>query len=250
MAGVTVEHQGAAAIVTLRWTEKRNALSADDARAVADAIGTASETASSAVILTGDGAFCAGGDLRAFAELAAKHDPAGIRTHVYGDVQAMVRALRDATVPTIAAVDGPAVGLGMDLALACDVRFVGPRGWLRQGWGSAGLISATGGTWFVEGARQGLVWELLAQQAKLDGPRCEKLGLARASTGSALATAKEMAEQLSAIPRDVLTAYTRIARARTFPENSYLELCATLQAEFIGSERFRELAQRLLQPDR
>jgi enoyl-CoA hydratase/carnithine racemase len=245
--GVTIEDQGAAAIVTLRWSEKRNALSADDARAVADAISRASAAEASAIVLTGDGAFCAGGDLRAFADLSSTLDPAEIRTHVYRDVQAMVRALRDAPLPTIAAVDGPAVGLGMDLALACDTRFVGPGGWLRQGWGSVGLISATGGTWFVEGAHRGLVWELLARQARLDGPRCEELGLARASSVPALTAAQELAEQLSAIPRDVLAAYAKLARARTFPDDAYLELCATLQSEFIGSERFRDLARRLLE---
>lgn len=248
--GVTVQHHGAAAIVTLRWTEKRNALSAVDARAVADAIGRASEQSCTAIVLTGEGAFCAGGDLRAFAELSAKHDAAGIRTHVYGDVQAMVRALRDAPVPTIAAVDGPAVGLGMDLALACDVRLIGPDGWLRQGWGSAGLISATGGTWFVERARRGLVWELLAHQAKLDGPRCEELSLARATGDLALTAAQELAEQLSAIPREVLAAYAKLTRAGTFPDDAYLELCATFQSEFIGSQRFRDLASRLLAGNR
>jgi enoyl-CoA hydratase/carnithine racemase len=248
--GVTTEHRETASIVTLRWTEKRNALSAEDARAVAEAIRVAGDMASSAVILTGDGAFCAGGDLRAFAELSATGDPGEIRTHVYGDVQAMIRALRDAPLPTIAAVDGPAVGLGMDLALACDVRIVGPSGWLRQGWGSVGLISATGGSWFVERAKRGLVWQLLARQERLDGARCEELGLAHASTLPALAAAQELAANLSAVPLEVLTAYTRISRPQTFPDDEYLELCATLQSQFIGSERFRDLAGRLLDANR
>src|SRR5437870_3214515 len=101
------------------WPERRNALRPEDAEEVAAAVDTAGAAAASAVILTGAGAFCAGGDLRTFAELSARHAPGEIEAQVYRRVQAMIRALRRCPVPTIAAVDGPAVGLGFDLALAC-----------------------------------------------------------------------------------------------------------------------------------
>jgi len=246
--GATVERTGAAVVVTLRWTDRRNALGPDEAVELGDAVleASADETAS-ALVLAGEGAFCAGGDLRAFAEVSAKHTPEEIRTTVYGKVQRIVRALRDAPLPTIAAIDGAAVGLGADLALACDTRFLGPAGWLRQGWGTAGLISATGGTWFLEGARRGLLWELLADQPRLGPDEAVARGLADDAAGATgLDAALARAEKLAAIPRDVLTAYTVLARPKTWPEDEYFERCADYQSRFIGSQRFRDLAAKVL----
>jgi len=129
VVGVRTEAAGSAVVVVMDWPERRNALRPEDGEEVAAAIATAGEAARSAVILTGTGAFCAGGDLRTFAELSAALTPAEIAEQVYGRIQAMIRALRHCPVPTIAAVDGPAIGLGFDLALACDMRLVGPHGW-------------------------------------------------------------------------------------------------------------------------
>jgi enoyl-CoA hydratase/carnithine racemase len=243
---VSVEDVGNAAVVTLGWVDRRNALGPAEARMVAEAIDQAGASDASTVILTGTGAFCAGGDLRRFAELSAALDVSEIRAHVYGHVQAMVRALRRAPVPTIAAVDGPAVGLGMDLALACDMRFVGPDGWLQQGWGRAGLISATGGTAFLERTARGSVWALLADQPRLDQARCRELGLGELGLPTAREAALARTESLASVPRDVLSAYAEIARDGVWPDDEYLERCADLQARLIGSQRFRDLATRLL----
>lgn len=243
---VTIETRGSASIVTLRWTERRNALGPAEARAVADAILEAGQGSSSALVITGEGAFCAGGDLRAFADISARLTPREIRDHVYGDVQAIIRALGQAAMPTIAAIDGPAVGLGMDIALACDTRFVGARGWMRQGWGSAGLISATGGTWFLEHARRGRIWGLLADQPKLDAAACLELDLAEPSSPSGLDSALERVEALARVPRDVLSAYAVLARRENWPSDEYFDACADFQSEFIGSERFRTMAAAVL----
>ncbi|HVT67663.1 MAG TPA: enoyl-CoA hydratase/isomerase family protein, partial [Trebonia sp.] len=122
---VTATEAGPAWVVTLDWPEKRNSLGPEDTAEVAAAIEEARGKARSALVLTGSGAFCAGGDLRAFSEVSRTMAVEQIRDTVYGRVQRMVRALAECPVPTIAAVDGPAVGLGFDLALACDMRFVG-----------------------------------------------------------------------------------------------------------------------------
>ena len=243
---VTIETRGAASVVTLRWTDRRNALGPLEARAVADAILEVGRGPSSALVITGEGAFCAGGDLRAFAEISARLSPREIRDHVYGDVQAIIRALGQASMPTIAAIDGPAVGLGMDIALACDTRFVGADGWLRQGWGNAGLISATGSTWFLEHARRGRIWGLLADQPKLDSAACLALDLAEPSSSNALESALARVESLATVPRDVLAAYAVLARRENWPSDEYLEACADFQSEFIGSERFRTMAAAVL----
>lgn len=244
--GVTVERVDEAVVVTLRWTESRNALGPKDAEDVADAVETAIASDASALILTGEGAFCSGGNLQDFADLSARLTPSEIRTTVYGHVQRIVRGLRDAPMPTIAAVDGAAIGLGMDLALACDMRFIGPDGWMRQGWARAGLIAAGGGTWFIEQVQRGLVWDLIANQQRLDGIAAEHLGLATDAPSGALEAALERTRALSSIPRDVLATYAKTARSERWPSDEYFDMCADAQSQFIGSERFRNLANAIL----
>jgi enoyl-CoA hydratase/carnithine racemase len=244
MMGVRVEESGSAAVVVMDWPERRNALGPREAEEVAAAVAHAGTHAPAAVVLTGTRAFCAGGDLRIFADLSARDTPAEIEKHVYGRVQAMMRALRDCPVPTIAAVDGPAVGLGFDLALACDMRFIGPDGWFRQGWAGAGLIPGTGGLAFLTRLAPGLSWRLIASQEKLTAARCVELGLGEAALSGALSAATARAGALAAIDREVLGHYCRMERQLTWPDDAFFSKTARVQGGLIGSEQFRDLAAR------
>jgi enoyl-CoA hydratase len=242
----TVDNRGDAVVVTLRWTNKRNALSYTDTRELADALREAGQGDASALVLTGEGAFCSGGDLRAFAELSRTKEPDWIRERVYGDVQELLRALRQCPIPTIAAIDGASIGLGMDLALACDMRFLGPEGWLLQGWGRAGLVAGTGGVEFLQHLRPGLIWRLIADQPKMDAAAASAAGLAEVGEPNALEAALARANALSVLGRDLLADYVRLARPISWPSDSHMELCAELQGKRIGSAAFRALADRLL----
>src|SRR6202034_3400036 len=111
-----------------------------------------------------------GGDLESFAELSAQTTVRELRSRIYGDVQALVRSLWSCPVPTFAAVDGPAIGLGFDLALACDGRFFGPAGYVQQGWARAGLIPGIGGIALLSRCGSDLLWRLVADQPRLNGP--------------------------------------------------------------------------------
>jgi len=244
---VDTETSGHSRIVTLRWPEKKNSLAPEDARALTaelEAVGR-DETAR-VLVLTGDGAFCSGGDLKSFGALSAQLSREEIRSHVYGDIQLVIRRLRDIAMPTIAAIDGPAIGLGMDLALACDQRFIGPNGWMLQGWARAGLISATAGSWFIEQSSPGALWPMLAEQPRLDGPACELLHLGECGSPTGLDSALHRAEQLADVPKDTLAAYIDLNRRQRWPSDEYLEVCADHQSGFIASERFRTLVSSLL----
>jgi enoyl-CoA hydratase/carnithine racemase len=246
--GVTVDLEGFVATVTLRWPEQRNALGPDEAREVTAALGSAVEQGAQVVVLTGEGAFCAGGNLRG---MVARADmpPEERRRLVYGAYQGLLRALVDLPVPTLAALDGPAVGMGFDLALACDVRLVGPDGWVRQGWGAIGAVPGTGGVLLLRLRAPGALWRILPGQPKLPAAALAELGLAE-STGdrTAVEVAQERARQLAEIPPHTLAAYVELDRAHLRSElPAHLEHVLDVQVRMLSDRGFKDRAQQALQ---
>jgi len=245
--GVDVEQRDdGIVVVSMNWPEKRNALGPGDTRDVGDAIERAATLAATGVILTGVGAFCAGGDLEQFAALSATASANEVRTRIYQNVHSVLRSIRGCPVPVVAAVDGAAVGLGFDYALACDMCFVGAKGWMQQGWALAGLVHGAGGSAFVQHAAGPLLWKLITDQERLDGARAERLGLGEAIDGRALDAAVDRLDRLGQLPRDVLEAYTTLYRSERWPSDEFFERCADFQSQFIASETFRARARDIL----
>jgi enoyl-CoA hydratase len=116
-----VERHGGTAVLTLNAPQRRNVLSAELVAAVGRAVDDIeADPESRCIVVTGAGpAFCAGAELSTL-EKAADGDFAGVRVVYDG----FLRILRSPLV-TIAAVNGSAVGAGLNLALACDLRLAG-----------------------------------------------------------------------------------------------------------------------------
>jgi enoyl-CoA hydratase len=119
---VGLEQRGGVALVTLNDPARRNVFSDPMVHALAAAMDRAErDEATRCVVVTGAGsAFCAG------AEVATLR---GAADGEFGNVETVYQGflrVRDCPLPTIAAVNGPAVGAGFNLALACDVRLAGP----------------------------------------------------------------------------------------------------------------------------
>lgn len=145
--GITID--GDVAVVTIQRPDKRNALNAATATALAEKLADAG-SAARVVIVTGEGAaFCAGGDLEELEAWSTK-TPEEVSTTLYDSFQQMIRAIRGSDAIFIAAINGAAVGAGMDLALACDLRVAADNAKLGQVWVRLGVIPGTGGAYLTQ----------------------------------------------------------------------------------------------------
>lgn len=104
------------------------------------------------VILTGAGqAFSAGGNVRAMVErdgvfgLTGPAQRAGYRR----GIQRLIRSVYEAETPFVAAVNGPAIGAGLDLALACDLRLAADTAVFAESFVKLGIVSGDGGSWLL-----------------------------------------------------------------------------------------------------
>lgn len=105
------------------------------------------------LIITGAGsAFCAGGNVKDIRDKKGMFDgnPALINHNYRHSVQRMSLAMHTAEVPVIAAVNGPSIGAGFDLACMCDFRLGTPATRFGETFINLGLIPGDGGAWFLQ----------------------------------------------------------------------------------------------------
>lgn len=247
--GVRIERDGACATVVMDYPEKRNAINPDNAKEITAAlVEAASDPAVCGVVLTGAGTFSSGGDLRG-AVARADLTPDERRTIVYGAYQGLLRTIVEIPVPTVAAVDGAALGMGMDMALACDSTLVGPGGWLHQGWGRVGLVPATGGELFLRRRNPSVLWNLLATRPRLYNDDCERLGIGEAvRSTTARSSAVERVNHLAPMSRLALEGYAALHRAELRAAlAAHQELALSYQLQLLGSPDFAARVNQVLQ---
>ncbi|GAA4474896.1 hypothetical protein GCM10023094_11340 [Rhodococcus olei] len=250
---VRVEWSGSVAQIVIDRGERRNALTDPMVRSLNQALAAlADDPKVTGVIVTGvDGAFCAGADLDMVKSntAAATEDT---REYIEAEGQAIIRGLIALPVPTIAAIDGPALGLGFDLALACDSIFIGPSGWCMQAWGRLGLIDGTGGSLLLRHRNPTVLWRLLAEQPRITGSLGAELSIAE-DTGerSARDVALERMHGFDHFTRDALTAYVDVQRTPIRAEiDAHLARTARVQANLLTSPEFTAAADRVLRSSR
>lgn len=161
----------------------------------------AADNDAAVIVLTGAGkAFCGGGDLGLLSRMTSDSK---LRAAVMAEAAEIVKGMTSLRVPIIAAVNGPAVGLGCSLASMCDLVVMEEQAYFADPHVSLGLVAADGGA---------LTWPLLtsllrAKEFILLGDRllaadALSLGLANrvVPRGAALRTALELAERLVGLP--------------------------------------------------
>lgn len=154
MSIITLERRGPVAILTLNRPESLNALGApgdgDQVRAACEEINA--DQSIRCVVLTGAGrAFSAGGDVKAMKarEGAFGGGGVGIRDNYRNNIHRVVRSIYGLEVPSIAAVNGAAIGLGCDVACMCDIRIAADTAKFGVTFLKLGLIPGDGGAWLL-----------------------------------------------------------------------------------------------------
>jgi 2-(1,2-epoxy-1,2-dihydrophenyl)acetyl-CoA isomerase len=243
---VIYDLNGAVATIRMNRPDALNALSLQLGRDLKSAVDRTQSDGARAVILTGSGrAFCAGGDLR---EMQAIGQAEGrIEAFLDSPLKALhevVRAIREAPIPFIAAVNGICAGAGVNFALACDMVLASDDAAFRQAFVRIGLSPDCGGTFFLPRAvGEKIAAELLMTGDSISAERAFELGMInRVVPAAQLDTAAmELAARLAIGPTASIARIKKMLNASSSNDlTSQLALEAECQLESGRSADFRE----------
>ncbi|NGY58738.1 enoyl-CoA hydratase [Lentzea sp. NEAU-D13] len=236
MAEVLLEHHDSVAVITINDPERRNALTIDLSQELHDKVKEAEETANALIVTGAPPAFCAGADLT---QLGNSKDE-GLKRIYQGFL-----AVANATIPTIAAVNGAAVGAGLNLALAADLRIAGPKARFDARFLQLGIHPGGGMTWMLQKItnRQTATAMTLFGQI-LDADQALAHGLVYATAEDPLAVAKELAKAAAEAPAALVRTIKATMRA-TDAMHDHAEAVETELRPQVASIDTPEFAARL-----
>jgi len=237
-APLRYEQMGHVVILTMATPETRNALSGEATfSAFEDSVQRINgDFGVSVTVLTGEGsAFCSGGNIH---EMRSKSGmfagtPLEIEANYRSGIQRIPRALATLEVPLIAAVNGPAIGAGCDLACMCDIRIASERAVFAESFVKLGLISGDGGCWLLQRA---IGYSSAAEMAftgdTLDAQAALRVGLVSRVVvpGELLEQTMALANRIAENPPQALRWTKRLLRQAVYQRlEEVLETAAALQ---------------------
>lgn len=239
MGLITEEKRGAILIWTLDREARLNALpdlgDGDEVAAACERVNA--DPSIRCVVLTGAGrAFSAGGDLTAMRDRRDLFEGSGaaIRERYRRVVHRIVRSLYGLEVPLIAAVNGPAMGLGCDIAGLADIRIASDRASFGVPFLKLGIIPGDGGSWLLpRNVGYARAAELLFTARSIDAATAAEWGLVNRAVAhdslmdEALAVAALVAAQP---PQALRMAKTLLRQGRDTTFDQMLEMSAAMQA--------------------
>lgn len=239
MSALLFEKNGPIVTLTINRPESRNPLGEEgDGELYAAAAARVNEDREvRCVILTGAGkAFSAGGNVKAMRERAGAFAGPGVavRERYRNGIHRLVRSLWGIEVPMIAAVNGPAIGLGNDVACLADTRIAADTAIFGATFLKIGLIPGDGGAWLLPKViGMARASELLFTGETIDAATAQSWGLvSRVVPAAALMDeARALAAKIAQQPPDVLRMTKRLLRegiAGSF--DTVMELSAGMQA--------------------
>ncbi len=239
MSALIVEKHGHTVTLTINRPETRNPLGEEgDGALFADACARINEDRDvRCAVLTGAGkAFSAGGNLKAMRERSGSFAGAGtaIRERYRNGIHRMVRAIWNLEVPLIAAVNGPAIGLGNDVACLADMRIAADSAIFGATFLKVGLVPGDGGAWIlpriIGHARAA---ELFFTGDTIDAATALQWGLVSKVVPAAqlMEEAKALAARVCRQPPDVLRMTKKLMREGQGADfGTIMELSAAMQS--------------------
>jgi len=242
-----VERQGPVLHVTLNRPERLNAFSPElrvDLGRVLEQL--TADDAVKVAVLTGAGrAFCAGGDVSRMA--AGEEDLVGKWVATLRGVRRAVLNLLECEKPIVAKINGPAVGAGCTLALACDVTFIADTARIGDPHVSRGLVAGAGGSALIPhlvGYHRAR--ELMMTGELVPGPRAAEIGLVNHCVPAADLDARvaAFADQLAAQPERALQWTKRAINSGLIAAVGLnMDMSVPLEAMSMATEDHREAAR-------
>jgi enoyl-CoA hydratase/carnithine racemase len=238
MAFLKTTRDGAVLTLTMSQPATRNALTGNTA--VDEFVQACEEIRQDrsvrVVILTGEGpVFSSGGNVKNMQRYyEQKLSPEVIREEYRNGIQRLPRALWNLDVPLIAAVNGPAIGAGLDLTCMCDIRIASDNATFAESFVRVGIVPGDGGAWLLpravgraKAAEMAFTGEALSAQEAL---ACGLVSRVVASE-ALMETALTIARKIAANPGGVLRMTKRLLReGESASLDSLLEISASYQA--------------------
>jgi len=249
---VKSEVQDGVGWIRLNRPEKMNAIAAATRQQLGDAIKQAERDESiRVVVLIGSGrAFCSGADVTEMAGGGGMRTPEDVGNVLRTEYMPMLSRLRTMPKPVIAALNGPAVGIGASFALACDVRIAVPEAYLMEAFVNIGLAPDGGVSWLLPRlVGTGIAYEMFFTGQPLQASDAHRLGLINrlVPPDRLEAEVRELSAQLARQPRQALAAAKRAVNHAL--ESSYeeaMEYESYLQEAQSGSQEFADGVQAFL----
>ncbi len=248
------EHRGELAILTLDRPDARNAYSTAMVESLVQALDIAeADDQVRCIVLTGAGkAFHAGGDLKRMREQSGMFEggPVALRRRYLEGIQRVPRRLAACDKPVVAAINGAAIGAGLDLACMCDVRVAARGAKLGSTFVKVGLVPGDGGAYFL--ARTigfGRALELVLTGRLVDADEALGLGLVHAVVErEALMEAALLRARMIAANAPLAVQLTKRAAYRSWDLDleTALELAASFQGMVQNTEDHREAVEAIL----
>jgi enoyl-CoA hydratase/carnithine racemase len=243
------------ATITLDRPDARNAYSEAMVESLVRALDAAErDDAIRAVILTGTGkAFHAGGDLKRMRDGSGMFagGPVALRRQYIDGIQRVPRRLAAFDKPILAAVNGAAIGAGLDLACMCDIRIVARGAKLGSTFVKVGLVPGDGGAYFLArtiGFPRALAMVLTGRVIEADEALAIGLAHEVCEPPELLATTRRRAEEIAA-NAPLAVRLTKRAAYRSFDADveTALELAATFQGMSQNTADHREAVAAILE---
>jgi enoyl-CoA hydratase/carnithine racemase len=237
------------ALLTLNAPETRNVLGfGGPSREIEETCARLSEDRNvRVVVLTGAGkVFSAGGDIRMMTARMENTDlePIDDRYHYKEGIHRIPRALYDLEVPTIAAVNGPAIGAGLDLACMCDIRIAARNATFAESFVKLGIIPGDGGAFLLQrlvGAAKAAEMTFTGDAINADQALACGLVSQVVDDAALLGTAMALASRIARNPVHALRMAKRLMReSQHLRLDTVLEMSAAFQALAHASKEHRE----------